>query len=373
MRRAFAAGRPPWRRLGWWGLVAGVLLGHVWLGDRWALWGAGSHAPPPPPPMEVAFVQTLALRAPPVVGPSPRAVATPAPMAAPQASAPTPAASTAAAVIEAAPLEMATAASAASAAPASDGASAVVAASVASAAASSEVVASIEVAPPAAPAFDWPPSTRLDYRLEGYRNGPLQGDARVEWRRQGEQYEVMVSVRLPPWFERRMISHGVIGPTGLMPRRYDQETQVALRDLRRATVLLAPDGAVTLANGQSAQAPAGVQDSASQFVQITWLFLTQAARLPVGAEVTLPLVLPHRVGQWVYDVVAQETVFLPIGPVEALHLKPRPHSGKPNEVSVEMWMAPQLQYLPVRLRLQQDADTHLELTLKQAPLQAAGP
>lgn len=370
MRRAFAAGRPPWRRLGWWGLVAGVLLGHVWLGDRWALWGAGSHAPPPPPPIDVAFVQTLALRAPPVVGPSPRAVATPAPMAAPQASAPTPAASTAAAVIEAAPLEMATAASAA---PASDGASAVVAASVASAAASSEVVASIEVAPPAAPAFDWPPSTRLDYRLEGYRNGPLQGDARVEWRRQGEQYEVMVSVRLPPWFERRMISHGVIGPTGLMPRRYDQETQVALRDLRRATVLLAPDGAVTLANGQSAQAPAGVQDSASQFVQITWLFLTQAARLPVGAEVTLPLVLPHRVGEWVYDVVAQETVFLPIGPVEALHLKPRPHSGKPNEVSVEMWMAPQLQYLPVRLRLQQDANTHLELTLKQAPLQAAGP
>lgn len=366
MRRAFAAGRPPWRRLGWWGLVAGVLLGHVWLGDRWALWGAGNQAPPPPPPIDVAFVQTLALSAPPVVGPSPQTMATPTPMAAPRASAPMPAASAASAVTEVAPLEVATAASAT---PASDGASAAGAASVAS----SEVVASIEVAPPAAPAFDWPPSTRLDYRLEGYRDGPLQGDARVEWRRQGEQYEVMVSVRLPPWFERRMISHGVIGPTGLMPRRYDQETQVALRDLRRATVLLAPDGEVTLANGQSAQAPAGVQDSASQFVQITWLFLTQAARLPVGAEVRLPLVLPHRVGEWVYDVVAQETVFLPIGPVEALHLKPRPHSGKPNEVSVEMWMAPQLQYLPVRLRLQQDANTHLELTLKQAPLQATGP
>ncbi len=361
MRRAFAAGRPPWRRLGWWGLVAGVLLGHVWLGDRWALWGAGSHAPPPPPPIDVAFVQTLALSAPPVVGPSPRTAAAPAPSAAPRASTPLPAASMASAVTEAVLPEAVTAASTA---PAADGASS---------AASSEVVASIEVAPPAAPAFDWPPSTRLDYRLEGHRNGPLQGDARVEWRRQGEQYEVMVSVRLPPWFERRMISHGVIGPTGLMPRRYDQETQVALRDLRRATVLLAPDGEVTLANGQSAQAPAGVQDSASQFVQITWLFLTQAASLPVGSEVTLPLVLPHRVGQWVYDVVAQETVFLPIGPVEALHLKPRPNSGKPNEVSVEMWMAPQLQYLPVRLRLQQDADTHLELTLKHAPLQAAGP
>lgn len=372
MRRAFAAGRPPWRRLGWWGLVAGVLLGHVWLGDRWALWGAGSHAPPPPPPIDVAFVQTLALSAPPVVEPSPRTVAAPAPSAAPRASAPMPAASVALAVTEA-PLEATAATAEASAVAASDEASAVVAASAASSAASSEVVASIEVAPPVAPAFDWPPSTRLDYRLEGHRNGPLQGDARVEWRRQGEQYEVMVSVRLPPWFERRMVSHGVIGPAGLMPRRYDQETQVALRDLRRATVLLAPDGAVTLANGQSAQAPAGVQDSASQFVQITWLFLTQAARLPVGAEVTLPLVLPHRVGQWVYDVVAQETVFLPIGPVEALHLKPRPNSGKPNEVSVEMWMAPQLQYLPVRLRLQQDADTHLELTLKHAPLQAAGP
>jgi hypothetical protein len=354
MRRAFAAGRPPWRRLGWWGVVAGVLLGHVWMGERWVAQGLGAQGLPPPPPIDVAFVQRLALSAPPQIQPQNRPADAPSPVA-PSASAPVAEAETTAS----APAETA---------------------SVVASAVASDIVGSIDVAPPAesasapaAPVFDWPPSTRLDYRLEGYRNGPLQGDARVEWRRQGDRYEVMVAVRLPPWFERRMISHGVIGPAGLMPRRYDQETQVALRDLRRATVLLTPEGEVTLANGQSAQAPAGVQDSASQFVQITWLFLTQAARLPVGAEVTLPLVLPHRVGQWVYDVVAQETVYLPIGPVEALHLKPRPNSGKPNEVSVEMWMAPQLQYLPVRLRLQQDADTHLELTLKHAPLQAAGP
>ena len=35
------------------------------------------------------------------------------------------------------------------------------------------------------------------------------------------------------------------------------------------------------------------------------------------------------------------------------------------------WLAPTLQYLPVRILIRQDAETHLDLVLKRAPLQAA--
>jgi hypothetical protein len=93
--------------------------------------------------------------------------------------------------------------------------------------------------------------------------------------------------------------------------------------------------------------------------------------MQVGASVQFPLALPRRVGVWAYDVTEQVKLALPFGAVEAFHLKPRLNAAKPNELSVEMWMAPALQYLPVRIFIQQDAETHLELTLKKPPVQAA--
>jgi hypothetical protein len=36
-----------------------------------------------------------------------------------------------------------------------------------------------------------------------------------------------------------------------------------------------------------------------------------------------------------------------------------------------MWFAPGLQYLPVRILVQQDADTFIDLQLQRAPQQAA--
>ena len=51
---------------------------------------------------------------------------------------------------------------------------------------------------------------------------------------------------------------------------------------------------------------AGMQDAASQFVQLTWLFTTQPQRLQVGKSVEMPLALPRRADRWIYDVRAEE-------------------------------------------------------------------
>lgn len=413
--------RLPWRRPLWWGLVLGVLLLHVLIGQEIATGFDLGGGRPPPAPIDVAFVREMTLAAPvtAAAAAAPPVAAAPAVVAAPASSASAPQPAPGASAARAAPSAPAGAASvpqepagrdragAASATPpparvAQAGASAaasavppegasalpvaVAGASAASgpgAAASGGVVASLGISqPPPAPsaaaagagaAFDWPPSTRLDYSLLGHFRGPLHGSARVEWRRQGERYQVQVTVSVLPAFERRMISDGLLGPSGLMPRRYDEETDVPLRGTRRNTVLLGADGGIQLANGRSAEAPPGVQDSASQFVQMTWLFLTQPQRLKVGSVVQFPLALPRRVGIWTYDVSEQVTLALPFGNVEAFHLSPRLTGTKPNELSVQMWMAPGLQYLPVKLRIQQDEETHLELTLKKPPVQATVP
>lgn len=98
---------------------------------------------------------------------------------------------------------------------------------------------------PAAPAFEWPPSTRLSYRLSGNYRGPVEGQARVEWRLAGSRYQVSLEVEIGPPFAplatRRLQSDGLVTEAGLEPRRYDEQTHVALRTPRRLSITLDPD------------------------------------------------------------------------------------------------------------------------------------
>jgi hypothetical protein len=164
-----------------------------------------------------------------------------------------------------------------------------------------------------------------------------------------------------------MTSAGRIAPSGLMPERYDEDTHIAFRDHRRMSVVFESD-AVILANGERRDPVAGAQDAASQFVQLTYLFTTRPELLKVGAAVGFPLALPRAIDTYVYDVVEMQTVDSPFGPLVAFHLKPRPRPGrKPGSLSIEFWIAPELRYLPVRIRIEQDPATFAELTIAQKP------
>ena len=227
----------------------------------------------------------------------------------------------------------------------------------------------------ASAAFEWPPSTRLTYSLTGNYRGEVHGSARVQWVRQGPRYQVHLDILIGPSFapliSRRMTSDGELGAEGLVPQRYDEATRLPFQQPRRASLLFTPE-TVTLFNGSQQEALPGLQDPASQFVQMTWLFTTQPEILRAGNTVTMPLALPRRVGRWVYDVLGQERLATPVGELDTYHLKPRLGERRPgNELSAEVWFAPSLQYLPVRIRIQQDAETFIDLLLDAAPMQAA--
>jgi hypothetical protein len=226
-----------------------------------------------------------------------------------------------------------------------------------------------------AQAFEWPPSTRLSYTLTGDYQGPVQGQAHVEWRRSGTRYQVELVVSVGPSFapvlSRRIHSEGEITPQGLEPRRYDEETRVLWREPRRLTIALDADQ-VRLPGGSALPRPAGVQDSASQFVQMTWLFTTRPGLLQTGQSVDLPLALPRRVEAWTYDIQQVETLYTPAGAVEAVHVKPR-RPGRKGDLTAEFWVAPSLQYLPVRFLIRQDAETYIDLLVERLPPQALQP
>ena len=318
---------------------------------------AAPAAPPPPPPARARAVRPArAASAPPVVA------ASNAPAAPPASTAPADATATAAtsdADVAEIGESLALPREAGAVAPAVSASASSTAALPASAAASGTLAA-----------FEWPASTRISYVLSGNYRGEVNGTAQVEWIRAGTDYQVHLDLVIGPDFAplitRRMSSDGAITAAGLVPRRYDEDTKVVLRERNRITLRFEP-GSVVLANGERRDTVPGVQDTASQFVQLTYMFSTRPELLRVGGRVDIPLALPKKVAVWTYDVVAEETLDTPFGPLTGLHLKPRGNDQKAGTLSVEMWMAPQLRYLPVRIRFEQDAQTYVDMVIAKPP------
>jgi hypothetical protein len=238
-------------------------------------------------------------------------------------------------------------------------------------------VAAAPAPPRDEPGPEWPLSTRLAYQLTGNYRGPVYGQAQVEWLRKGSHYQVNLDVGVGPSFApfvtRRMSSQGELTPQGIAPQRYDEETKFILSEPRRAGVLFQP-GEVQLGNGRRQPVSPGAQDSASQFVQLTWLFMTGHEALQAGRVVQFPLVLPRRQYAWAYEVLGEEVLATPMGPVASWHIRPTAATRAlvdAGDLVAEVWLAPSLQYLPVRLVIRQDEQTYIDMMLKSAPLQAA--
>ena len=127
---------------------------------------------------------------------------------------------------------------------------------------------------------------------------------------------------------------------------------------------------VVLADGKTVPTLPGAQDEASQFVQLTWLFTTQPERLKVGRSVEMPLAISRKLETWIYDVVAEEPLFFSFGQVATFQLRPR-RAAQGGDLTPEIWIAPSLQYLPVRILIRDDKGNWVDLMLDAPPLQAA--
>ena len=388
MAHALSGVLSPRRRIALAALALAVLAVHGWLTDELAdRMVSLDPAKAMPPRIEVAYVRELELAPPPAVAPAPPP-APPKPQRRPRAAKPAasaPVAASAEPVAQAVPEPAPEPEPVIPPPPEPAPLLAAVPEVAASASASAPEPAPASVPPLAAapqPAaasgalpFEWPASTRLSYKLSGNVRGEVHGDAQVEWVRQGNRYQVhldlTVGIPIAPMITRRMSSDGELTELGLAPRRYDEDTKVMFANRRRLTMLFEPD-AVLMPNGERRPRFPGTQDTASQFVQLSWIFTTRPELLRTGNTVDFALALPRSVDRWVYDVLEEEPVATSFGAVNAFHLKPRRVSRPGGELIAEVWFAPQLRYLPARIRIEQDRETFIDLVLSRRP-ELAGP
>ena len=216
-------------------------------------------------------------------------------------------------------------------------------------------------APPRAGGLDWPPDTLVRYQLEGeWRSGPLHGSAQVQWQRQDSRYQTRIAIDLGLFGSLILTSQGELAGAHLVPRAYEEQ-----RRNRRRLVRM-PDEAVVLTDGRQVERPAQVQDTASQFIELGQRLARSVPAPRVGQTLQMPLARPGGVDLWSYDIVAEEMVNLPkAGEVSAFRLRPRrPGPAADNGVTAEIWFAPRLQYLPVRILLTLGTEARIDLKVE---------
>ena len=203
----------------------------------------------------------------------------------------------------------------------------------------------------------WPADTRLSFRMGGqYRGNELHGSAWVQWQREQSRYQTRVDIDVFLLTSLVLTSQGEVTAQGLAPKAYEELRGSGPRGAKLG------EETILLANGRTVPRPPRVQDTASQFVELSHRFASGEEKLEVGRSVSFWMARPGAVDFWTYDIVEREMLQSPeLGTFEAFHLKPRPIANPRGNITAEMWFAPSLQYLPVRIRVNMGEATYVDL------------
>lgn len=212
--------------------------------------------------------------------------------------------------------------------------------------------------PPAQP----PASTRLLYDVTGQVKGiGYRAEGTLTWTVSDGRYDARMEMRVPLLGSRSQTSVGRVGPNGLMPERFADKSRS-----EKAAHFEASKQRITFSNN-APEAPLqpGAQDRLSLFMQLAGLLQARPQAYATGKTVDMQVAGTGDAPLWRFDVGAESTLSLPAGEFKVRRLVRQPR--KEFDSTVEMWLAPSLGYLPVRLRVTQSNGDVADQQLRQLP------
>jgi hypothetical protein len=202
------------------------------------------------------------------------------------------------------------------------------------------------------------------YKMSDSRYSALSGTTTIEWRLDttNRRYETRLRSTVFGIALADISSTGTVQRFGLAPERYVQKT--GTRAPQAAN--LDWDQRIVTFSSRSFQRPAheGMQDRLSFQFQLMAIGQHLPEVMKVGNTISMEVAGPGDVEAYHFLVVGSEIVETERGPIEALKLD-RPKSG-PAEARIEVWLAPTLRYLPIRLRFTDRRDNVTESLLQSA-------
>ena len=211
----------------------------------------------------------------------------------------------------------------------------------------------------AAPAVRIPPSTRLEFDVEGQAK-KFNYSARAEllWQHDGQNYQAKQEISMLFLGSRTQSSVGTLDATGLLPKRFGDRARS-----EQAAHFDYAQGRVTF-SGNTPDAPmaAGTQDRLSVFLQLGALLAAAPERYPTGTRISVATVSARAADVWSFTVKGEDTLDMPVGALAAIQLERLPR--RDHDQTAQIWLAPTLDYLPVRIRLVQANGDFADLRLR---------
>jgi Protein of unknown function (DUF3108) len=231
---------------------------------------------------------------------------------------------------------------------------------------------------PPAPAIDTPevqqPLTGLHYTVNPpssavlkydatrvLRDGEItHGNAMIDWQSDGKTYRIRGEIGILFFTLLTFKSEGMTDDWGISPviytekRFHKSETNTHFHRERNTISFSASTTTYPRTGGE--------QDRSSIVWQLAGIGRGDSAKFFPGTEIDL-FVAGVRDGEiWRIQVIGQEEVEVGTGKVMAWHLARKPHPGS-YEQKLDIWLAPQQQWYPVKLRYTETNSDYVELSL----------
>jgi hypothetical protein len=201
-----------------------------------------------------------------------------------------------------------------------------------------------------ASAAQWPQSGEIVYEVLRGEGGMKLGEGTHRWRQDGERYEMSVELETTGLaavfvdFRYTQRSHGRVTANGFLPELFT----VDQRGRERESASFDWDGGSVLIQRRKGRQESFELEAGDLDVLTIWhLAGVSGGDLPRE----LSVVSNRTMAEADINIVGEEVVDLPLGRIEALHVRLRARSGK---LAIDLWLSKKHGLVPVRVLMQDD-------------------
>ena len=207
-----------------------------------------------------------------------------------------------------------------------------------------------------------PPSAQLDYTIRATVQGlSLEGSGTISWQLNAPRYQLQFDTKTS--LTGTLLSEkseGTIERYGLQPasfqsKRFRKEAATVTFDRQSGNIQFP-------GNTPSLKMEGSEQDR----ISVLWQLLSMARATPARFTPGSPwkfVVVGHRSAEdWTFSVIDKQKLRTSLGDVDSLHLVHLPPEGS-GATKVDIWLAPSLDWFPVRIRFSEPNGDSIEQTI----------
>lgn len=208
-------------------------------------------------------------------------------------------------------------------------------------------------------AIDPPPPVLLKYEVQSSKDGKaVYGSGKIAWHTDGNAYTVSGEASVLFFNVLEFRSEGAIDRFGVAPLLYTEKRlrkPVTNTHFRREPQVVSFSASTLTYPRQG-----GEQDRASISWQLAALGRGDSSRFAPGAQIEVMVAGVRDAETWRIRVIGLEQIRIPAGEMQAWHLVRQPRAASFDQ-TIDIWLAPQQQWYPVRLRYTDHNGDYLDM------------